>query len=586
MPTIGLAVAVALAGILSAVPVFAQDAEKQVEAGSTSALFAVVGLAMDDELNIRATATPTSVVIARVPNGTALKNRGCMIVDKYVWCKVEYPDDATVVGWSPARYLIELPGSGIAEDLPATAIRNADAAPAGGEDTADKKAVAEATEGIMGSKVFGPLDDRSEADDRKAPVAAVQAVAEGAETDGDPVAAPPGTIQLPVTLGEDLAKIEPNAAVSIAPPPPAPPVAVAETEVAAKEAAAVPGGQDVVPASNGGGAPPAAAGPASAAAVVEGAGAPMPETVKALASPVAAGDDANMPAVEAEAPKPAPAEPEPASAGDGEKAKADSESGAPVASSSQGATEPQASVTGAYPGPAATAEAKPVSADTVEVTDASLKAQDLASKDGGVAAPEGGAADGTEAAYADEETDLASGKSGLELLRARFGKLEQIEEAGSGDGAAAAGEDAKLTSETSGNADLASSESEAGSVPAAEAGKARTDATEVAVDVRDHDDVKTASGGFDETGEISCSRYFGQPMIRCRAGVLRGEKGEALVTVTWPDGGERVIRFRAGQVEGTDASDAVTVVREAELNLIRVGKGERFEIPDGFAFGG
>ena len=91
---------------------------------------------------------------------------------------------------------------------------------------------------------------------------------------------------------------------------------------------------------------------------------------------------------------------------------------------------------------------------------------------------------------------------------------------------------------------------------------------------------------FDASGEIPCAREFGQPMTLCHAGVRRLGKGEADVVVTWPEGGERVIRFRAGKPAGSDAAEDIRATREADLHMIRVGKAERFEIPDALPFGG
>lgn len=91
---------------------------------------------------------------------------------------------------------------------------------------------------------------------------------------------------------------------------------------------------------------------------------------------------------------------------------------------------------------------------------------------------------------------------------------------------------------------------------------------------------------FDATGDIPCARYFGQPMTVCAARITRGNAGEAEVAVTWPDGGERLIRFHGGKPEGSDAPEDIRVTRESDLHMIRIGKGERFEIPDALAFGG
>jgi hypothetical protein len=84
--------------------------------------------------------------------------------------------------------------------------------------------------------------------------------------------------------------------------------------------------------------------------------------------------------------------------------------------------------------------------------------------------------------------------------------------------------------------------------------------------------------------EIPCARYVGQPMTSCKAGVVHtGDKAE--VTVTWPDGGTRVITFQAGRPAGSNASGEFRYTREGSLNLIRVGVSERFEITDQLALG-
>ncbi|MEQ1950082.1 SH3 domain-containing protein [Mesorhizobium sp. CN2-181] len=92
--------------------------------------------------------------------------------------------------------------------------------------------------------------------------------------------------------------------------------------------------------------------------------------------------------------------------------------------------------------------------------------------------------------------------------------------------------------------------------------------------------------GFDAIGDIPCARYYGQPMTHCSAAVRRREDGEATVTVTWPDGGQRVILFTNGRADNSDSPDPLTYTREADLNMIRIGKAERFEIPDALPFGG
>ncbi|WP_348629546.1 SH3 domain-containing protein [Mesorhizobium sp. M7A.F.Ca.MR.245.00.0.0] len=82
--------------------------------------------------------------------------------------------------------------------------------------------------------------------------------------------------------------------------------------------------------------------------------------------------------------------------------------------------------------------------------------------------------------------------------------------------------------------------------------------------------------------EIPCARYVGQPMERCKVNVVR-TADKADVTVTWPDGGTRIISFRAGQPAGSDAPGDFRFTREGSLNMIRVGVAERFEITDQLA---
>lgn len=87
-------------------------------------------------------------------------------------------------------------------------------------------------------------------------------------------------------------------------------------------------------------------------------------------------------------------------------------------------------------------------------------------------------------------------------------------------------------------------------------------------------------------GEVPCARHVGQPMTRCLLMVARSGDGEADVTVVWPDGGRRLIEFRGGVPARSDAADEFRYTREGTLNMIRIGRAERFEILDALAFGG
>ena len=92
------------------------------------------------------------------------------------------------------------------------------------------------------------------------------------------------------------------------------------------------------------------------------------------------------------------------------------------------------------------------------------------------------------------------------------------------------------------------------------------------------------SGAPDAAGGIPCARHIGQPMTRCEVSVARKD-GDSTVTVTWPDGGTRIITFHGGQPTGSDSPDEFHFTREGTLNMIRVGVSERFEITDELALG-
>ncbi|MEW6633047.1 MAG: hypothetical protein AB1440_19435, partial [Pseudomonadota bacterium] len=90
--------------IAAAMPAIAEESPSP--AGATAPIISVVsGLAPDDLLNIRATASAIGKTEARLPSGTAVKNYGCNTFNGYPWCKVEDAKNPNVVGWAPARYL-------------------------------------------------------------------------------------------------------------------------------------------------------------------------------------------------------------------------------------------------------------------------------------------------------------------------------------------------------------------------------------------------------------------------------------------------------------------------------------------------
>jgi hypothetical protein len=122
--------------LLAALPVVAEEAP-----GPTSSPEPIVsivsGLAPDDLLNIRATASALGKTEARLPSGTSVKNYGCNTFNGYPWCKVEDLKNPNLVGWAPARYLTPNNPATVPEDqiAPAANADPANAAPSPAEQT-------------------------------------------------------------------------------------------------------------------------------------------------------------------------------------------------------------------------------------------------------------------------------------------------------------------------------------------------------------------------------------------------------------------------------------------------------------------
>lgn len=86
------------------------------------------------------------------------------------------------------------------------------------------------------------------------------------------------------------------------------------------------------------------------------------------------------------------------------------------------------------------------------------------------------------------------------------------------------------------------------------------------------------------SGTLPCAADRGQPMGHCAFVISRRPDHTADLVITRLDGRSRLIFFDHGKPVATDVSQAegdkkLSVTREADLNLIRVGD-ERYEIPD------
>ncbi|WP_170462391.1 SH3 domain-containing protein [Ruegeria arenilitoris] len=87
-------------------------------------------------------------------------------------------------------------------------------------------------------------------------------------------------------------------------------------------------------------------------------------------------------------------------------------------------------------------------------------------------------------------------------------------------------------------------------------------------------------------GMVPCAMAPSQPTGSCTFRVSRGSGGTASVWVTMPAGDERYFDFREGNLVGTDPGLSHSQERRGDLNVILLGNGERYEIPDAVIYGG
>ncbi|WP_439534475.1 hypothetical protein [Polymorphobacter sp.] len=91
---------------------------------------------------------------------------------------------------------------------------------------------------------------------------------------------------------------------------------------------------------------------------------------------------------------------------------------------------------------------------------------------------------------------------------------------------------------------------------------------------------------YNATAEIPCVASAGAPKGRCKAGVMRMPMGEATVELKTPDGGQRYIYFKNGRPTSSDANAPLRASRQGDVNIVRIGTVEVYEIPDAFVIGG
>ena len=99
-------------------------------------------------------------------------------------------------------------------------------------------------------------------------------------------------------------------------------------------------------------------------------------------------------------------------------------------------------------------------------------------------------------------------------------------------------------------------------------------------------DALVAGTNYNATAEVPCITAADAPKGRCKAGVIRMAGGEATVELQTPDGGQRHIYFKNGRPTSSDANAPMNATRQSDVNIIRIGTVEVYEIPDAFVVGG
>jgi hypothetical protein len=631
----------------------------------------VYGLSANDLLNVRATASPIGLVLARIPNGTIVTRLECSTSRNAEWCRIEVPELDGLVGWAPARYLLSprddeaeaeapaaLPGPsvidpskitvGILPDpLPMPEDLLADAAPAttGGEPDLQTALLAPAPDGpssfdaareaekIDGSAAelalaFATRTNPGSSEVYSAFDAEAAPVAEGAEAPAEAALAVPVPSPRPPRADEQEPGAAPAATVAALPSP----------DTAATQAAdAAPARQDApmaiepeAPEATAPQAPPPALDPGSSPSAAQ----ETSPAVEPPAAPKTVTVAEQEPAVALALPSDVPDDLAPASPAVPEPEDASTTPGAAAPGSSEPATGPDetgeaprtlreqlAALLPSWSRPPAGTAAEPAPERS---PDAAAQAESPEATTAAVAVPSEGdpepapsRAVGPAATIAGPaESPAAAATAGAVPSEGDAGPASARSEDGTGavaipDLPAAVGT-ASGTAPTEGDASPvpAASERAVGAADAAQAAAetARPPTTvapppaavpapvapeplseprpvETVAQAQPVEPTQPAPPPAEgETAEIPCARYVGQPMARCAVRILRLAANDADVTVLWPDGGERLIRFRGGQPDGTNTRGDFRFTREAELNLIRIGSGERFEILDALPF--
>ena len=103
---------------------------------------------------------------------------------------------------------------------------------------------------------------------------------------------------------------------------------------------------------------------------------------------------------------------------------------------------------------------------------------------------------------------------------------------------------------------------------------------------RPSQDALVAGTNYNATAVVPCITAADAPKGRCKAGVMRMAGGETTVEIQTADGGQRHIYFKNGRPDSSDANAPMQATRQGDVNIIRIGTVEVYEIPDAFVVGG
>ncbi len=99
-------------------------------------------------------------------------------------------------------------------------------------------------------------------------------------------------------------------------------------------------------------------------------------------------------------------------------------------------------------------------------------------------------------------------------------------------------------------------------------------------------DAKVPGTEFHATGEIDCT-FKGNSAVRtCAFGVVREGNGTATVTVTFPDGFKRILKFHDQMVGTVAGGDSVSYSRQSDNTNVSINNdAETFVVPDAVVYG-